>query len=138
MAKRRRASVREALEAATGRTMVPVSGRVPGGGDAVGNETGDGETALPETMKEQKERNEGKPPIGGDKKRPAGKKRSTPRKRTPKGHKKTSTGYLKTTGQEIVRLTLHLTPDQKKKLKIKSLQAGFDNTSAFIVDALKL
>ena len=47
-------------------------------------------------------------------------------------------GLKKSTGQEIVRLTLHLTPDQKRKLKIKSLQAGFENASAFVVETLQL
>ena len=140
MANKRRASVREALEAATAGVV----------------------TQTPEQVDVKKERTE-KPPIEkpatrirkpsespsmqeaakrtgrrGQKQAAADKKPQRKKVATGKGHQKTSTGYLTTAGQEIVRLTLHLTPTQKRKLKIKSLQAGFENASAFIVDALDL
>ena len=138
MAKRRRASVQEALEAATAGVPVTPQTQV--------DEKAEESEAAAEAVGSTADKAEEKQPA---KRRAAPRKRATSKvgqrkKRTKaaakekKGHKKTSTGYLKTTGQEIVRLTLHLTPDQKRNLKIQSLQAGFENTSAYIVDELDL
>ena len=54
------------------------------------------------------------------------------------GHRKTSTGYVRATGEKMIRLTLHMTPSQKRALKTKALQAGYDSPSAFILDRLGL
>lgn len=65
-------------------------------------------------------------------------KRPRGRPRVAEGHRKTSTGYMTSDGQKIVRLTLHLTPDQKRKLRIMTLEAGFENTSAYLIEFLDL
>lgn len=63
-------------------------------------------------------------------------RRGRPKKE--EGHRKTSTGYMTSAGQQIVRLTLHLTPEQKRNLKIKSLEAGYENASAYLIEKLGL
>ena len=54
------------------------------------------------------------------------------------GHTKTSTGYVKASGEKIVRLTLHFTPTQKRHLKAQALEAGFDSPSEYVVKKLGL
>lgn len=54
------------------------------------------------------------------------------------GHRKTSTGYVKASGEKIVRLTLHFTPTQKRHLKAQALEAGFDSPSEYLVKKLGL
>jgi len=135
--------VREALEAATGgvvsqtpeQVSKPESDRetIDKSKTTISKEAGT-EGTKAEKVTKQQERGERR-----EKTRRSGSDRSARRRKAQSvGHQKTSTGYMKTTGQEIVRLTLHLTPAQKRKLKIKSLEAGFDNASAYIVKELNL
>ncbi len=59
-------------------------------------------------------------------------------KKALSGHKRTSTGYVKSDGQEVVRLTLHMSAEQKKAFKIQMVMGGFDNPSAFVINTLNL
>jgi hypothetical protein len=153
MAKNKRASIREALEAATSGTGVANQANLQG--SSVKNEE-DEEPQVPaaeETLlieetpdvpaEEQRAgvgpqatRRRGRPRKVDQAERGEARRRGRPR--MDEGHRKTSTGYMTSAGQQIVRLTLHLTPEQKRNLKIKSLEAGYENASAFLIEKLEL
>ena len=153
MAKNKRASIREALEAATAGTSVATQASLQRPPVQVEEVEELRESVAEETVQIGDTRD-----ASADEKRagvdaPATRRRGRPRKvdqaergevrrrgrpRLDEGHRKTSTGYMTSAGQRIVRLTLHLTPEQKRNLKIKSLEAGYENASAFLIEKLEL
>ena len=57
---------------------------------------------------------------------------------TEEGYERTSTGYRRASGEEVKRCTIFLTPQQRRSLKAKALQAGYDDWSSYIIDQLDL
>lgn len=153
MAKNKRASIREALEAATSGTGVATQANVQRSLVQVEEAEEFRESVAEETVQiretsdsraEEKRagvdapaiRRRGRPRKVDQAERGEVRRRGRPKK--DEGHRKTSTGYMTSAGQQIVRLTLHLTPEQKRNLKIKSLEAGYENASAFLIEKLEL
>lgn len=117
MAKRQRANIKAALAAASGVESEDAQIAAEEAGMVERPET-----TLPQEVVLER---------GGEKRK----------KKSPgdsKGHQRTSTGYVKTDGQEVVRLTLHMSAEQKRNFKIKMITSGFDNPSSFVIESLNL
>lgn len=76
--------------------------------------------------------------LGGTKPELASPTPPEPETSTDPTYERTSTGYQRTTGERVRRVSFFVNDAQRRELKARVARAGYDDLSSYLIDVLKL